>query len=375
VSDGLESQSHYGTSLPDSIVHDDVVDDAPRKEREGLPRSYRMRADPHYVEQLNAPMAAQPVRMVAITEIDADVSDQKGLRPLVESIRKLGIVHPLLVRRRSGRYSLIAGRKRLSAAHTLRLSSVPCLVHDVDDAQSLALAAADGLVAGVPGGQPERIELISSIREIVARHLAKVRECVDLAAAGEPWATRSVPDLIRAHTWRAARLTDALDLILNRTFPSSFDRPVRKIVEGVADGFAAEARLSAITIAPSSSGDSRLTGLSDRELEAGLSAAVLAMLPFVERVQGAVLSVHVASPGAESMSIEIAQSAVSVSPLLARHFFDDDMVALVPGDSPVAIGALATKAFAQRTGGQAAMEIPPEGGSRIRIDLPAPRFP
>ena len=41
---------------------------------------------------------------------------EDDLGPLVESVRALGVVQPLLVRRRKGRYELIAGARRLAAA-------------------------------------------------------------------------------------------------------------------------------------------------------------------------------------------------------------------------------------------------------------------
>src|SRR5262249_40770446 len=61
------------------------------------------------------------------------------------SIREHGIVHPLLVRSRDKRFSVVAGRRRLAAARILRLPAVPCLVHDLDDRQAAALASADNL--------------------------------------------------------------------------------------------------------------------------------------------------------------------------------------------------------------------------------------
>ena len=70
--------------------------------REGLPRHYRMRADKHYVDQLDAPSAAgHPVRMIPPSALIAPGAEPTpALRPLIESIRVHGIVHPLLVRRR-----------------------------------------------------------------------------------------------------------------------------------------------------------------------------------------------------------------------------------------------------------------------------------
>ena len=69
-----------------------------------------MRAQSHYVDLLASRPAAPPVHLIAIKDIAGDPPARKDdLGPLVESVRALGVVQPLLVRRRKGRYELIAG--------------------------------------------------------------------------------------------------------------------------------------------------------------------------------------------------------------------------------------------------------------------------
>src|SRR5688572_16059747 len=70
--------------------------------REGLPPTYRMRADAHYVEQLDVPL--QPViRSLRIAAIATDAEQRaEALPALVDSIKRYGILQPLLVQRRNG---------------------------------------------------------------------------------------------------------------------------------------------------------------------------------------------------------------------------------------------------------------------------------
>ncbi|MBR5093483.1 MAG: ParB/RepB/Spo0J family partition protein [Oscillospiraceae bacterium] len=67
--------------------------------------------------------------------------DDEALRELSESIRRYGILNPLTVRLRSGRYHLVAGERRLRAAKLAGLREVPCILIDADmqDAALLAL--------------------------------------------------------------------------------------------------------------------------------------------------------------------------------------------------------------------------------------------
>lgn len=113
--------------------------------REGLPKTYRPRHDLHYVEQLTATADSQPVRLLAVGRIDAEVPAEHTVGDLAKSITELGILQPLLVRPHDGRFRLIAGRRRLAAARRAGLTEVPCLVYSVDDARASQLAEADNL--------------------------------------------------------------------------------------------------------------------------------------------------------------------------------------------------------------------------------------
>lgn len=66
---------------------------------------------------------------------DADLSE------LSCSIAEYGILNPLSVRLRSGKYELVAGERRLRAARMAGLTEVPCILLDVglEDASLLAL--------------------------------------------------------------------------------------------------------------------------------------------------------------------------------------------------------------------------------------------
>lgn len=69
------------------------------------------------------------------------VFDDEALRELSESIRSYGILNPLTLRLRGGRYELVAGERRLRAARLAGLREVPCILLDVnmEDAGLIAL--------------------------------------------------------------------------------------------------------------------------------------------------------------------------------------------------------------------------------------------
>jgi hypothetical protein len=101
--------------------------------REGLPSRFRMRHTPHYVDELLGEAPPRTVREIPLSEIELPTEDRAQLEDLERSIRRLGVIEPLLVGRRGACYRVIAGMRRLRAAHRIGLNTVPCLVHDADE--------------------------------------------------------------------------------------------------------------------------------------------------------------------------------------------------------------------------------------------------
>ncbi len=67
------------------------------------------------------------------------------LTDLVASIKEKGILQPLIVRKTSGGYELIAGERRLRAAKILKLEQVPAIIKDVDNKGSLVLSIIENI--------------------------------------------------------------------------------------------------------------------------------------------------------------------------------------------------------------------------------------
>lgn len=67
------------------------------------------------------------------------------LNELAASIRENGVLQPITVRVLDGVYYLIAGERRLRAAHMAGLCEIPCVIVNVDDRQSATLAMLENL--------------------------------------------------------------------------------------------------------------------------------------------------------------------------------------------------------------------------------------
>jgi ParB family chromosome partitioning protein len=72
--------------------------------------------------------------------------DAEALSGLAESVRVQGIIQPVVVRPiEGGRYELIAGERRWRAAKAAGLATVPALVRDTDDRESLLHALVENV--------------------------------------------------------------------------------------------------------------------------------------------------------------------------------------------------------------------------------------
>ena len=90
--------------------------------------------------------------------------DEASLQELAASISQLGLLQPLLVRRRAdGRYELIAGERRFRAAQLAGLDEVPVLVEDTDERGSLERA----LVENIHREDLNPIEEASAYRQLL----------------------------------------------------------------------------------------------------------------------------------------------------------------------------------------------------------------
>ena len=71
--------------------------------------------------------------------------DEEALAELAASIQEKGILQPVVVRKAGEKYELIAGERRLRAAKKAGLSTIPAVIKDVSDLESLELALIENI--------------------------------------------------------------------------------------------------------------------------------------------------------------------------------------------------------------------------------------
>jgi ParB family chromosome partitioning protein len=71
--------------------------------------------------------------------------DQESLEGLAASIREVGVLQPIVVRRDNGGYELVAGERRLRAAKLADLATIPAVIRETDQTESLREALIENL--------------------------------------------------------------------------------------------------------------------------------------------------------------------------------------------------------------------------------------
>jgi ParB family chromosome partitioning protein len=111
--------------------------------------------------------------------------DEDTLSSLTASIRELGVLQPILVRRSTdGTYELIAGERRWRAAKRAGLPMIPALVRDVPDVHALEQALVENLhrqdlnALEEAAAYQQLIEDFNLTQEEVAQRVGKSRSAV-----------------------------------------------------------------------------------------------------------------------------------------------------------------------------------------------------
>ena len=156
--------------------------------RRGLPETVAMRHDEHYVEALAASAGTPVGRMVPIDQIDPNPNQPRqvmgDLSELIASIAEKGILEPLVVRQRAGRFQIVAGERRYQAAVQVGLREIPVVIRDVDDDEIIEIALIENIQRKdlTPFEESEALASLASrcgyTHEDMARRLGKSRTSV-----------------------------------------------------------------------------------------------------------------------------------------------------------------------------------------------------
>ena len=115
--------------------------------------------------------------------------DDSKLEELADSIRKNGILQPLIVQEISNdKYELIAGERRLRASKLANLDKIPCLVRDVSSRD----AAVIGLVENIQRAQLNAVDESIGFKDLSEKHNLDPKEIGLLVGKSRSYVSNSL---------------------------------------------------------------------------------------------------------------------------------------------------------------------------------------
>jgi len=108
--------------------------------------------------------------------------DEERLAELADSIRRHGVVQPLVVRRKGGRYTIVTGERRFRAANIAGLKTIPVVVRDFDDRAVMEVA----LIENIQREDLNPVEEAMAIRFLMDQHDLTQEEVSDRLSRSRP---------------------------------------------------------------------------------------------------------------------------------------------------------------------------------------------
>lgn len=99
--------------------------------------------------------------------------DDSHLEQLAQSIKANGVVQPIVVRKKDGRYQIIAGERRWRASQKAGIRKIPAVIKDIPDDKLLELA----LVENIQRQELNAIEEANAYRKLI-EHIGLTQEMV-----------------------------------------------------------------------------------------------------------------------------------------------------------------------------------------------------
>jgi ParB/RepB/Spo0J family partition protein len=331
-----------------------------------------MRADAHYVEQLDTP-ASPSVRLIDARTIEVRGDDPRPTASFVESIKRHGVLQPILVQTRGGRYRLIAGRKRLAAAISAGLREVPCLVQRVDEEQAGQLAEATNLPAQdapAAASRPAALEVErgSGASDQLAQSLMALASSANLLSGGSPLTVAVAADLVRAEAARALQLLLASRVLRDEVPVSRLRVPVRTIIDRAMQMTMAERRLRASEVLVLADGVRDAAVRGDEELLASaLAGLLMATVGLVGEKGGPTTLTATVKEGRATFAV--AQESLSVPESWVERTFDSAWPIANAATGTLALMRSARRIAELHAGSVSAASI--QSGTSFNFSLPA----
>jgi len=125
---------------------------------------------------------------ISLAKIDRNINqprkkfDEKSLNELAESIKTHGVVQPIILTERNGRYLIVAGERRFRAAKIAGLTTIPALVRNYTDKDIAEIS----IIENLQREDLNPIESAKAIQELIDKFNLTQEEVADKIGKSRP---------------------------------------------------------------------------------------------------------------------------------------------------------------------------------------------
>ena len=292
-----------------------------------------------------------------MSEIDpADVTAVPKRIPEVFNPELVDIAPATSDRKKPEREGLPAGyRMRADAHYVDQLTSRRTDRAPVEAARSDRSADAPAWTEKLLAQLSEGISTIESAAALLSTDASAIGRRVNI-------------DLIRTQAWRATWLLRATAILQGAHRPQIRPRPLAFLLGQIRTGFAAECRLTGVTLAVQASDWNAVVAADEVSFLTGVTGAIFTTLALIDSAEGVTITVYAVANEGHVRTIDVVQEEILVPASFSASFFDtagSDRSAT--WSSKLAVSTI--KAAAQQHGGDASFHTTDRGGSLIRLQL------
>jgi len=159
-----------------------------KTKKSGLPNTIGMRHDGHFVDLIASRVQGPRIRMIPINQVKPNPRQARNelgnIEELMASIKEKGVLEPLLVRAKGGKYEIIAGERRYIASKKVGLTDLPCIEMNVEDNEAMEISLIENLqrkdldVFEEADGVKALVDIYDYNHQDIAEKLGKARSTV-----------------------------------------------------------------------------------------------------------------------------------------------------------------------------------------------------
>ncbi|MEA3313845.1 MAG: ParB/RepB/Spo0J family partition protein [Caldisericota bacterium] len=157
--------------------------------------------------------------------------DEESIMHLSKSIKEIGLIQPIVVRKKNGYFELIAGERRVEAAKIAGLTSIPAIVRNLSDLEAFQMA----FMENMERKDLNPIEIAESIKQLKKEFALTDEKIGELLNMGRSQVTNYLRLLNLPHTIKKALIESKITMGHAKTLLTLKEKDAKQMLKYISD--------------------------------------------------------------------------------------------------------------------------------------------